>query len=70
MDRLPKALTGWINGMDEITVAALWEGSKAYVKNHPAEFSAEAAKAGSGEYWKAVNETYQKVIERTQPNYR
>ena len=56
--------------MDEITVAALWEGSKAYVKNHPAEFSAEAAKAGSGEYWKAVNETYQKVIERTQPNYR
>lgn len=69
MDRLPKALTGWINGMDEITVAALWEGSKAYVKNHPAEFSAEAAKAGSEEYWKAVNETYQKVIERTQPNY-
>lgn len=69
MDRLPKALTGWINEMDEITVAALWEGSKAYVKNHPAEFSAEAAKAGSEEYWKAVNETYQKVIERTQPNY-
>lgn len=69
MDRLPKALTGRINGMDEITVAALWEGSKAYVKNHPAEFSAEAAKAGSEEYWKAVNETYQKVIERTQPNY-
>ena len=69
MDKLPKALTGWINGMDEITVAALWEGSKAYVKNHPAEFSAEATKAGSEEYWKAVNETYQKVIERTQPNY-
>lgn len=69
MDKLPKALTGWINEMDEITVAALWEGSKAYVKNHPAEFSAEAAKAGSEEYWKAVNETYQKVIERTQPNY-
>ncbi len=69
MDKLPKALTGWINGMDEITVAALWEGSKAYVKNHPAEFSAEAAKAGSEEYWKAVNEIYQKVIERTQPNY-
>lgn len=69
MDKLPKALTGWINGMDEITVAALWEGSKAYVKNHPAEFGAEAAKKGSEEYWKAVNETYQKVIERTQPNY-
>ena len=37
MDKLPKALTGWINGVDEITVAALWEGSKAYVKNHPGE---------------------------------
>ena len=35
MDKLPKALTGWINGVDEVTVAALWEGSKAYVKNHP-----------------------------------
>ena len=69
MDKLPKALTGWINGMDEITVAALWEGSKAYVKNHPAEFAEGAAKAGSEAYWQAVNQTYQKVIEQTQPNY-
>lgn len=38
MDKLPNWLTGWINGMDEVTVAALWEGSKRYVQNHTAEF--------------------------------
>lgn len=69
MDKLPKALTGWINGADEVTVAALWEGSKAYVKNHPGEFAEEAAQEGSEDYWQAVNRMYQKVIEQTQPNY-
>ena len=69
MDKLPKALTGWINGADEVTVAALWEGSKAYVKNHPGEFAEGAAKEGSEDYWQAVNRMYQKVIEQTQPNY-
>ena len=69
MDKLPKAVTGWINGVDEITVAALWEGSKAYVKNHPGEFSEGAAQEGSEDYWRAVNRMYQKVIEQTQPNY-
>lgn len=69
MDKLPKVLTGWINGMDEVTVAALWEGSKAYVKNHPGEFAEGAAKEGSEDYWQAVNRMYQKVIEQTQPNY-
>ena len=69
MDKLPKVLTGWINGVDEVTVAALWEGSKAYVKNHPGEFAEGAAKEGSEDYWQAVNRMYQKVIEQTQPNY-
>ena len=69
MDKLPKALTGWINGVDEVTGAALWEGSKAYVKNHPGEFAEGAAQEGSEDYWQAVNRMYQKVIEQTQPNY-
>ena len=69
MDKLPKAVTGWINGADEVTVAALWEGSKAYVKNHPGEFAEGAAQEGSEDYWQAVNRMYQKVIEQTQPNY-
>ena len=63
MDKLPKSLTGWINSMDEITVAALWEGAKRYVEHH------ETLQKGSEAYWEAVNKTYQKVIEETQPNY-
>lgn len=68
MDKLPTALTGWINGMDEITVAALWEGSKRYVRSHAAEFEG-ADVTDSPAYWEAANRTYQKVIEQTQPNY-
>ena len=68
MDKLPNWLTGWINGMDEVTVAALWEGSKRYVQHHTAEFEG-AEVTGSPAYWDAVNRTYQKVIEQTQPNY-
>ena len=63
------AVTGWITGMDEITVAALWEGSKRYVEHHATEFGEGAAEKGSEAYWKAVNKMYQRVIEETQPNY-
>lgn len=63
------AVTGWITGMDEITVAALWEGSKRYVERHAAEFGEGAAEKGSEAYWEAVNKMYQRVIEETQPNY-
>ena len=69
MDKLPKSVTGWINSMDEITVAALWEGAKHYVEHHAGEFADGAATKGSDAYWKAVNQMYQKVIEETQPNY-
>ncbi len=37
MSKMPH-LTGWITGMDEVTVAALWEGAKRYVEHHAAEF--------------------------------
>ena len=63
------AVTGWITGMDEITVAALWEGAKRYVEHHAAEFGEDAAEKGSEAYWEAVNKMYQRVIEETQPNY-
>ena len=69
MDKLPKSLTGWINGMDEITVAALWEGAKRYVEHHADQFDGNAAAKGSDAYWDAVNKMYQRVIEETQPNY-
>ncbi len=63
------AVTGWITGMDEVTVAALWEGAKRYVERHAAEFGEGAAEKGSEAYWEAVNKMYQRVIEETQPNY-
>lgn len=69
MEKIPKQLTGWINGVDEITVAALWEGSKRYVEHHTNEFAEGAATKGSEAYWEAVNKMYQRVIEETQPNY-
>ena len=82
MDKLPKSVTGWINKMDEITVAALWEGAKHYVEHHAGEFALSAlrpADVGASRswsiahhneaYWKAVNQVYQRVIEETQPNY-
>ena len=68
MSKMPH-LTGWITGMDEVTVAALWEGAKRYVEHHTAEFSEGAAEKGSEAYWEAVNKMYQRVIEETQPNY-
>ena len=69
MDKLPGWVTGWINGMDEITVAALWEGAKRYVERHADQFDGNAAAKGSEAYWNAVNKMYQRVIEETQPNY-
>lgn len=48
MDKLPKSLTGWINGMDEITVAALWEGAKRYVEHHAEEFDLSPAQSADG----------------------
>ena len=48
MDKLPKRLTGWINGMDEITVAALWEGAKRYVERHAEEFNLSPAQSADG----------------------
>ena len=84
MDKLPKSVTGWISKMDEITVAALWEGAKHYVEHHAGEFALSALRpadvgasrssptgsiAHDEAYWKAVNQVYQRVIEETQPNY-
>ena len=60
---------GSIGKVDEITTAALYYGAMEYVKSHPEEFDAEAAVYDSPAYWEAVKQKYQRVIERTQPNY-
>lgn len=68
-DKVISLWTGGITKMDEITVAACWQGSESYVKAHPEEFGAGAEVVNSPEYWAAVNEKFQQVVERTQPNY-
>ena len=68
-DKVISLWTGGITKMDEITVAACWQGSESYVKAHPEEFAAGAEVADSPEYWAAVNEKFQQVVEHTQPNY-
>ena len=68
-DKVISLWTGGITKMDEITVAACWQGSESYVKAHPEEFGAGAEVVNSPEYWAAVNEKFQQVVEHTQPNY-
>ena len=68
-DKVVSLWTGGITKADEITVAALWAGSESYVKSHPEEFAAGAEVTDSPAYWAAVNEKFERVVERTQPNY-
>ena len=64
-DAIGDFASGSIGKVDEITTAALYYGAMEYVKSHPAE----AAVYDSPAYWEAVKQKYQRVIERTQPNY-
>ena len=68
-DAIGDFASGSIGKVDEITTAALYYGAMEYVKSHPGEFDAEAAVYDSPAYWEAVKQKYQRVIERTQPNY-
>lgn len=69
---LTKAYDGLKNSItkaDEVTVAALWVAAKDYVVKNPSEFDAEAQQKGSAAYWAAANKAFQRIVERTQPNY-
>ena len=68
-DAIGDIASGSIGKVDEITTAALYYGAMEYVKSHPEEFDAEATVYDSPAYWEAVKQKYQRVIERTQPNY-
>lgn len=61
--KLPKALN-WVQGMDVLTTRKLWKASEYYIRDQRKEL-----KVGSDEYYKAVAEVYNRVIEETQPNY-
>ena len=68
-DAIGDFASGSIGKVDEITTAALYYGAMEYVKSHPTEFDPEVAVYDSPAYWEAVKQKYQRVIERTQPNY-
>lgn len=60
--QIPKLLN-WIQAADLATTRKLWKASEIYVAD-----STKLAK-GSDEFYKAVAEIYNRVIEETQPNY-
>jgi len=57
-------LLNWIQGIDLMTTRKLWKASEIYVQQNN-----KALKVGSDEYYKAVADIYNRVIEETQPNY-
>ena len=62
-DRM-KWLTGWIQAADGWTTGALWNAAKYYVDDNFTDLE-----RGSDEYMMKVAEVYNRVIERTQPDY-
>ena len=61
--KLPPILN-WVQGIDLLTTRKLWKASEYYVRQNN-----KALTAGSDEYYKAVADVYNRVIEETQPNY-
>ena len=67
---------GWIGWMDKVTVASLFHGAENYVQKNPAVYEltkadlpTKAQEDGSEAYQKAVTKKFQRIVERTQPNY-
>lgn len=66
--KIPKGVNpnNWIQEMDCLTTAALWCATKAEVNK---EFNKAKKEIDTAEYWQAVTDLYDKVIEDTQPMY-
>jgi hypothetical protein len=56
----------WIQGMDCLTTAALWEATKSHIDR---QYKKAGKERESAEYWKDVTSLYDTVIEDTQPMY-
>ena len=63
MDKM-KWATGWIQAADGLTTGGLWQASKYYVDENFSDL-----KKGSDEYMMKVAEVYNRVLEKTQPDY-
>lgn len=60
---LPPILN-WVQAMDLLTTRKLWKASEYYIQD-----TRKDLKAGTDDYYKAVADVYNRVIEETQPNY-
>lgn len=76
VDAVADKAAGSIGWMDEVTVAALFHGAEQYVQKNLAEYNLTEAdlptktqEDGSKAYQNAVVSKFQRVVERTQPNY-
>ena len=76
VDAVADKAAGSIGWMDEVTVAALFHGSEQYVQKNLAEYDltevdlpTKTQEDGSKAYQNAVVSKFQRVVERTQPNY-
>lgn len=67
MNRVNKKLdflTGWITAVDTRTVGRLWYASEAYVQQQGTDYA-----KGTDEYYEEVAKVFNRVVEKTQPNY-
>lgn len=60
---LPKVLN-WVQGVDLLTTRKLWKASEYYIRD-----TRKDLQRNSEEYYQAVADIYNQVIEETQPNY-
>lgn len=69
-DKLPSWMTGakWIQAIDVLTTTWLWDVTKMEI-NRQIKKGDLKLERGSGEYWAAVTELYDRIIEGTQPMY-
>ena len=76
VDKLADFAGGSIGWMDKVTVASLFHGAESYVQHHLTEYDltkadlpTKAMEDGTKAYQNAVMSKFQRVVERTQPNY-
>lgn len=60
---LPPILN-WVQAMDLLTTRKLWKATEYYIRDTRRDLT-----VGTDDYYKAVAEVYNRVIEETQPNY-
>lgn len=68
LDKLAKPLLGWLDRMDENTVAGIWQASK-YAAQEKMGITGKVSKEQENAYWAKVTELFERAISETQPNY-